>query len=131
MNQSNSQDPQPDTPQPPTIPPLAPQEQRTMGMLCHLLALAGLIGVPFGNILGPLIIWLIKKNEMPFVDDQGKESVNFQITALIAMLVLGIPTCGIGAIVVLVAALVFSIIGAVAANKGMYYRYPYCWRLIK
>src|SRR5215471_14148011 len=52
----------------------------------HLSALIGYV-VPFGNLLGPLIIWQVKKNEMPFVDDQGKEALNFQITMTIALLV--------------------------------------------
>jgi uncharacterized Tic20 family protein len=52
-------------------------------MLCHLSALAGFIGVPLGNIIGPLIIWLVKKDEIPFVDLQGRESLNFQISMTI------------------------------------------------
>ena len=51
---------------------LAPQEERTMAMLCHLSSLAGLIiPVPFANIIAPLIFWLINKDKMPFVDEQG------------------------------------------------------------
>ena len=52
-------------------------------MLCHLTALLGIIGIPFGNIVGPLIIWLLKKNVYPFVNEQGKESLNFQISMTI------------------------------------------------
>ncbi|WP_416925739.1 DUF4870 domain-containing protein [Ottowia sp.] len=55
-------------------------------MFAHLSALAGFI-IPFGNLLGPLIVWQLKKNEMPFVDDQGKEALNFQITVTLALLV--------------------------------------------
>ncbi len=58
-------------------------EERSLGLACHLLALAGLV-VPFGNILGPLIMWLVKKDESAFVDDQGKEALNFNITISIA-----------------------------------------------
>ena len=103
-------------------------------MLAHLAAFAGFL-VPFGTILGPLIVWLVKKNEYPFADDQGKESLNFQITVAIALLVcfvlifvlvgfLLLPAVGI-------AALVFTIIGAVKANSGIRYRYPFAIRLIK
>jgi uncharacterized Tic20 family protein len=53
-------------------------ESRMWGMLCHLSALSAYV-TGFGGILGPLIVWLIKKDTMPFVDDQGKESLNFQI----------------------------------------------------
>lgn len=117
----------------------APNEQRMMGMLCHLLALSGAIGIPFGNVLGPLIIWLVKKQDMSFVDDQGKESLNFQITVIIAGFVFGvlslIPIVGCLTIFVLlgiiIAALVFTIIAAVKANNGEYYRYPFSLRIIK
>jgi hypothetical protein len=113
----------------------ASDEERTMGMLCHLLALAGFIGIPFGNILGPLIIWMIKREEMPFVDDQGKESLNFQITLPIAALVSAALTCVfIGFVllpVVAIAGLVFVIIAGIRANKGELYRYPVNIRFIK
>jgi len=52
---------------------------RNWGMLCHLMAFAGLLGIPFGHLLGPLIIWLLKKNDHPYIDAQGKASLNFQI----------------------------------------------------
>ena len=111
-----------------------PQE-RTMGMLCHLLALCGLV-MPFGgNILGPLVLWLVKKEGMPFVDDQGKESLNFQISVVIYGVGAALLSfIGIG--IVLGAALgvfwlVMVIIATVAANKGERYRYPLTIRLLK
>lgn len=123
-----------------TAPPPPPEdgfpssEEKTWGMLAHLSALAGFI-IPFGNIIGPLVVWLIKKDEMPFVDDQGKESLNFQITVIIAVFVcfllmfiligfLLLPIVGI-------AALVLIILAAVKANQGEAYRYPFALRLIK
>lgn len=117
----------------------APQEQRTMGMLCHLLALSGVIGIPFANIIGPLIIWLIKKDEMPFVDDQGKESLNFQISLTIVGIALGVISIipFVGCITfpillgIIIAAIVFVIIATIKANAGEYYRYPLSLRLIK
>src|SRR5690606_15888356 len=74
---------------PPPVPSEAEApsaEARQWALFAHLSALAGIL-IPFGNILGPLIIWQIKKAEMPFVDDQGKEALNFQITVAIAMIV--------------------------------------------
>ena len=62
------------------------KDDRTWAMLCHLSALAGFV-VPFGSIIGPLIVWLIKKDEMPIVDEHGKKALNFQITMAIAYLV--------------------------------------------
>src|ERR1700744_3603228 len=64
-------------------------ESRTWGMLCHLSALAMLI-FSWGAIVGPLVVWLIKRNESSFVDDNGKESLNFQITIFIITVVLGV-----------------------------------------
>lgn len=103
-------------------------------MLTHLLALAGYI-IPLGNIIGPLVIWLMQKDKSAFVDQQGKESLNFQITVTIASLLciplifvcVGIPLL----IAVAVASLVFIIIAAINANAGTAYRYPFTWRVIK
>lgn len=68
------------------------KQARTWGMLCHLTALCCWVGVPFGNIVGPLIVWLIKKDETPLVDEQGKESLNFQISISIYAIVAAILT---------------------------------------
>lgn len=128
------------TPAPtPDAPPITEasevdKDARLYGMLCHLLALLGLVGIPFGNILGPLVIWLIKKDTDPFVDDQGKESINFQITMTIAAIVLGLVTCflaGLGALIVIIFDLVMVIIATLKANEGVRYRYPVTLRLIK
>ncbi|HEX9583515.1 MAG TPA: DUF4870 domain-containing protein [Gammaproteobacteria bacterium] len=109
-------------------------EERQWGMFAHLAALAGFI-IPFGNLIGPLIVWQMKKQEMPFVDDQGKEALNFQITVSIAVLLCFLlMLIVIGALLLLVvglAALVFTIIAAVKANGGENYRYPLTLRLIK
>ncbi|MFK3649103.1 DUF4870 domain-containing protein [Lysobacter enzymogenes] len=110
------------------------QDEKTWGMLAHLSTLVGLI-VPFGTILGPLVVWLIKKDTMPFVADQGKEALNFNITVIIAMIIGGILTLVlIGVLVMIVvgiAWLVLTIMAALAANKGETYRYPFTLRLVK
>lgn len=112
-----------------------PSEQKTWGMLCHLLALTPLVGIVPGLILGPLVVWLLKKNEMPFVDDQGKESMNFQITALIAFAAsASLFLCGIGVIVMPIIGIVWMvlvIVAAVKAGDGVKYRYPWTLRFIK
>jgi uncharacterized Tic20 family protein len=101
----------------------------TMGMLCHLLGI-------FTGFLGPLIIWLIKKDSSPFIDDQGKESLNFQIAAFIALLIC-IPLIYVFCIGVILmigvhgVRIVFGIIATIQANKGIAYRYPVTLRLIK
>jgi hypothetical protein len=101
---------------------------RTWAMLCHLSAFAGLVGVPFGNILGPLVVWLIKKEEMPLVDREGKKSLNFQISmtiygvvaAALTFILIGIPLL----IAVGILWLVCTIIASVKANGGQPYDYP-------
>ncbi|WP_414637004.1 DUF4870 domain-containing protein [Arenimonas sp.] len=103
-------------------------------MVAHLASLAGLI-IPLGNIVGPLVVWLIKKDTMPFVDDQGKEALNFNITVFIAALVSGVLTLVlIGILMLLVVGLgwlILTIIAALKANEGTAYRYPFTLRLIK
>jgi len=110
------------------------QEEKTWGMLAHLSSFAGLI-LPFGgNVLGPLIVWLVKKDTMPFVADQGKEALNFNITvalAAIASCILMIVLIGFLLIaVVAVTWLVLTIMASIEANKGVAYRYPFTLRLI-
>jgi len=110
------------------------KDARTFGMLCHLLAFAGFV-IPLGNIIGPLIIWLLKKDEYPFVDDQGKESLNFQISLLIYLLISGILVIVVIGIVLLIALGIFMIImviiATIKANEGQKYRYPLTIRLLK
>ena len=111
-------------------------------MFCHLSALSALIGMPFGNILGPLIIWQIKKNEIPSVEVHGKAALNFQITATLALLGLGLVTfigsffcLGVLLVPVLlicaVLPLIFTIIAGVKANNGEEYRYPWSIQFFK
>jgi uncharacterized protein len=111
------------------------KRDNTMGMLCHLLSLTQLLGVPLGNILGPLVIWLLKKEQDPFVDECGKESLNFQISMTIYMIVafiLVLVVVGIPILVVLmVMNIVYSIIAAIKASEGTRYRYPFTIRFIK
>jgi uncharacterized Tic20 family protein len=138
-NQSNEPAPEP-TPPPAAAQPTATSdgltaEAKNWGMLCHISALAGMLIGGFGNWIGPLVIWLLKKEQFAFVDDQGKESLNFQITCFIAGLV-GIITMviGIGFLIVLAVGilwLIFTIIAAIKASEGETYRYPICLRLIK
>lgn len=102
-------------------------ESRNMSMLCHLLGL-------FTSFIGPLIIWLIKKDDDAFINEQGKEALNFQITVIIANFIGGITAAFcVGFIifaVVWIADIVFCILAAVATSKGEHYRYPVTLRLI-
>ena len=102
--------------------------EKQWGMFAHLAAFALFIGIPLGNIIGPLIIYLIKKDEFGFVADQGKEVLNFQITwTLILMASAILILAGIGILMVIgfgIAWLVLVIVGTVAASNGQYYKYP-------
>ena len=120
----------------PTGPLPGPSAQeRKWGTICHISALAGLLGNGVGFVLGPLIVWYMKKDEFPFVDAQGKEALNFQITMFIALLVsaaLTLVVIGIFLVfAVVVVMTVFPILAAVKTNAGESYRYPMAYRFIK
>jgi uncharacterized protein len=114
--------------------PVTNKDQNMWAMLCHLSALAGFI-IPFGNIIGPLVIWLIKKDEFALVNDQGKESLNFQISMTIYYVISAILIIVLIGILLLIGLALFSlimiIIAMVKANEGVAYRYPMCIRFIK
>jgi len=113
------------------LEPAIDRDERMWAMFCHLAAIVGgfLPVLPMGNILGPLIVWLVKKEEFPFVDEQGKEVLNFEITMTIAafvciplvFLLIGIPLL----LAIVIFNLVMNIIGAVKTNEGVHFRYPY------
>lgn len=120
--------------QTPTDEPVAVStEERQWGMFAHLSALAGFL-IPFGNLIGPLVIWQLKK-DVPFVADQGKEALNFQITvsiaAIVCIVLMLVIIGGLLLIALGIAALVFVIIAAIKANDGIRYRYPYSFRFIE
>lgn len=110
-------------------PPLRPDEERTWAVVGHL---GGLVA----GFLAPLVIWLVFRGRGPYLEDQAKESLNFQITVVIAYVAAGILTAvtfGIGGIslaVVGVGQLVLQILAAVAAGRYEWYRYPVCIRFV-
>lgn len=105
-------------------------------MACHLAGFSGYVtGV--GWILGPLIVWLLKRSEIPSVDAHGKEALNFQISVLIyavALVLVAFMTCGVGGFLLIglgIAQIALMIIAAFKAANGELYRYPLTIRLIK
>lgn len=104
------------------------KDAKTMALLCHILAI-------FTGFLGPLILWLVKKNDDAFIDAHGKEALNFQITVVIAIIVSWLLCFIVIGCVLLPAVgicnLVFCIIAAMKANSGELYRYPVSIRFIK
>jgi len=146
----------PPPPEGPDVPPpfhdgeptlgMPTHEERQWAMFAQLSALVGALltgalGGGWGCFIGPLIIWLVKKDGMPFVDDQGKEALNFNITvaiASVALLLFSVVTFGIGLLIAIplwviigIAWLVLTIIAAIKANEGERYRYPFTLRLVK
>lgn len=127
------------TPLPPSSPPTdsgpAPKsnDEKTLGLVCHLLSLTTFV-VPFGNIIGPLILWLLKKAESPYLDAHGKEVLNFNISWAIYMIIAGLSVFVlIGFLllpVVFLAWVIFVIIGSIKASEGKLYRYPLTIRFI-
>ena len=118
-------------PPPPPSSTDAPQDERTMALVAHLL---GIITC----FVGPLIIWLVNKDANPaksFATDQAKEALNFQITlAIIYVIGIILSIVGIGILInfaASIAGLVFAILAAVKANNGEAYRYPFALRLVK
>lgn len=109
-------------------------DEKNWGMYCHLAGFAGLL-IPFGNVLGPLLIWIIKKEEYPFVEVEGKEALNFQITVSIAAIIAGLLSVVLIGIPLLIAigilAIIFMIKAIMETNEGRPYRYPFNLRLVQ
>jgi len=102
-------------------------DERTWGVITHAAAFVG-FAVPFGNVLGPLLVWLIKKDESRFLDANGKQALNFQITWTI-LIVISLLTLliGIGLIivpVVMLAWLIFVVLAMIRASENQVYDYP-------
>ena len=131
---------------PPAPTAVASAEEKQWAMFAHLsVLLGGLItsgwAGSIGFFIGPLVIWLMKKDTMPFVADQAREALNFAITvsiACVALFILTIMSLGIGLILTIplmmvigIGALVLCIIAAMKANQGIAYRYPFALRLVK
>jgi uncharacterized Tic20 family protein len=116
-------------------PSMPDKDARMWATLCHLAGFLGLLGIPLANVIGPFVIWLLKREQHPFIDDQGKEALNFQITMLIAGLICALMILIVIGVFLLIALGIFAIIvmimAAIKANAGEYYRYPICIRFIK
>jgi uncharacterized protein len=122
--------------------PVPTTESRNWAVGAHLSALVGALLGGLPAFLGPLIVWLIRRNTGdPFSEEHAKEALNFQIFTVlvgIVVFVLGVLTLGLAFLVALVVFipalivwLVFIIQASVAANRGRPYRYPISLRLIK
>ncbi len=108
-------------------------DERTWGMLAHLSALAGLV-VPLGNVIGPLIVWLARRERSPFVAGQAREALNFNITvAFGAVVCYGLTWLLVGIPLFVALALYWlgmTIVAAIKASEGVRYRHPVAMRLV-
>jgi len=125
-----------DGPNSPAAPGAKPTEnERTWAMLAHLAALAGLVVPLFGIVLGPLGVWLAKRDESEFVAEHAKEALNFNISVLlgaIACILLMLVFVGfLLGTALFIAWLTMTLIAAIRASEGRTYRYPISLRLVK
>lgn len=102
-------------------------DERTWAIIVHAMGFVGL-AVPFANVFGPLLVWAIKKDEGPFVDENGKQAINFQITWTVLMIVAGLSILvGLGLVVfpvVGIAWLILTGIAVIRASNDEVYDYP-------
>jgi len=110
--------------EPPSLPadPVPTQDEKNLGLIMHVLSLVGF------SLIGPLIVWLVKKDESAFINAQGRELLNFQLSFLIYAIVC-IPLCfvliGIPLLIIVgLASFILTIIGLVKATEGKIYRFP-------
>ena len=111
------------------------KEVRNWAMGVHMIALVGLLGNGIGFFIGPLVLWLVKREEHPFIDEQGKEAVNFQLTMMLAFFVAALLIFVVIGIFLLpllgVVDVVLTIIASMRASTGEHYRYPFSIRFVK
>ena len=122
-----------------SVPATLSNDERTWALIGHLSAFSAFV-TGIGCILGPLVVWLIKRDTLPFAGEQAKEALNFNITvalAFVALWGLTFITFGIGIVltgplmlVIGVAWIVLVIVAAIKANEGVAYRYPMTLRLV-
>ena len=108
-------------------------QERNWAVGGHVAGFAGWF-IPFGNVLGPLIVWLIKRDQSAFVEEQAREALNFQITMLLYMGIGIVLTFILIGFVLIPALVVFQavvmVLAALRCSRGEGYRYPFTLRLV-
>jgi uncharacterized Tic20 family protein len=108
--------------------------ERNWAVFCHLAGLGGLVVPGVGQILGPLVLWLARRNQSDFVDQHGREALNFQISmtlyAVVAAALIWVLIGFVLILAVLAVQFVFMVVASVAASHGERYRYPLTLRLV-
>ena len=115
--------------------PAPTENERTWGMLAHLSALAGVVIWLLGCVLGPLAVWLSRRDQSEFVAAHAREALNFNITVVLAAVVcIALMVVFVGFILgtaLFIGWLVLTLIAAIRASEGELYRYPFTLRLVK
>jgi uncharacterized protein len=110
------------------------RDVRMWAMICHLSALASFTCIPFAGLIAPLVIWLLKREQHPFLDQQGREAVNFQISMAIYGIVSAILIFVVIGFLMLLALIIMDLVlvitAAIRANDGINYRYPLTIRFL-
>lgn len=134
MNDSAMNEPTPSSANP---PPASTPPPRAWDVACHLSAFLGYPTGGVGWVIGPLIVWLLKRADLPSVEAHGKESLNFHLSIFLyglALTLLGFFSCGVGWFLLIALAvfqIVCTILAAIRASNGEFYRYPLTIRLVK
>lgn len=110
-------------------------EDKKWGMVTHLAALSGIL-FPLGLVLGPMLVWFLKRNDSNYLDVQGKRAINFQLTILIISFVITIFSVLIKPLIIFaflagLVGIIFAIYAAIQANKHANYNYPYALKILK
>lgn len=122
--------------------PATPEEKssRNWGMLCHLAGLAGCFAPWIAHVAGPLIVWLLKRNDSAFIDAEGKESLNFQLSLalysvvgciLLALTIVGLVMIPFFLWSLYVLNVICVIFAAIQSSGGRHFRYPLIFRFLK
>ncbi len=113
---------------------LSARDVRKWAMICHLSALVGLLGNGIGFLIGPLVVWLVKREDAPLIEEQGKEAVNFQLTMFLALFISALLTfvlIGIPLLITFALMMIINpIIAALKTGDGNRYRYPISIRFL-
>jgi uncharacterized Tic20 family protein len=124
----------PTTDTPPTVPENLSENERTWGMIAHFSALAAFVLPLVGGVIGPLIVWALKKDQYPFAGEAAKEAINFNLTVLLASCVCAVLAFVFVGIVLgfalFVYWLVMTILAGVKASEGLHYRHRFTLRLL-
>jgi len=122
----------------PLVDEFATESERTYGTFQHLIGLVSLLDHTILGLIGTIVMWRIKHKESPFLDDHGREAVNFQLSLLLytfaGTIVVALLTFGLGVLPFIAAVAILRLVGciraAIAANRGEFYRYPMCIRFL-